>query len=267
MKISDMTVLLTGACGGIGQALAVELANGGANLYLTGRNEQSLKQLQRKLLATASADQFILVDVIDLTSDEARESMARRLERLPKPVNTLINNAGMLSFRLFENVSPDEIDRVMYLNSVVTMKLTHRLLPGFKSLPEARIVNIASTFGAIGFPGYSIYSASKFAVRGFTEALARELADSNVSVGCFLPRATQTSINTSKVVALNEELRVTMDAPENVAGALVSFIAGKRRMQALGWPEKLLVKLNSVFPVLIGNAIEKKLPIIKRYAM
>jgi len=69
------------------------------------------------------------------------------------------------------------------------------------------------------------------------------------------------------VVAMNRELSVAMDAPETVAAAVVDFVQGRRGELALGWPEKLLVRLNSVFPALVGRAIAKKLPLIKQYAV
>jgi len=267
MKTSEMNVLITGACGGIGRALATRLAESGASLYLSGRDPAALGELHRQLLEIAGPEQIICSEAADLTDNAQLDRLVNRLEQLDRPINVLVNNAGVLSFDLFENVNEADIEKVMYLNSVVTMKLTHRLLPGFKTLPIARIVNVASTFGAIGFPGYSIYSASKFAVRGFSEALARELSDSNVNVGCFLPRATRTKINSSKVVELNEKLNVAMDSPEVVALALVKFLGNQKKLQAIGWPEKLLVRLNSMFPALIGSAIEKQLPTIKQYAV
>jgi len=267
MKTNEMNVLITGACGGIGQVLAMQLAQSGASLYLTGRDKSALHKLHQEIIAIANPDQVICSEVVDLTDNTQLDQMISRLGELDRPINCLVNNAGIISFKLFENVSEDDIEKVMYLNSVVTMKLTHRLLPGFKKLPAARIVNVASTFGAIGYPGYSIYSASKFAIRGFSEALGRELSDSNVSVGCFLPRATRTKINSSKVVELNEKLKVSMDSPEVVARALVKFLVSRKKFQAIGWPEKLLVRLNALFPALIGSAIEKQLPTIKQYAV
>jgi len=267
MKLSDMNILLTGACGGIGQALARELASGGASLFLTGRNLNALSHLKEQLETDLQPGQQIVIKAIDLTNSVELESLIKHLEQMCTPVNTLVNNAGVLSFDLLENMRSEDIERVMHLNTVVTMKLTNRLLPALKTLSRARIVNIASTFGAIGFPGYSVYSASKFAVRGFSEALSRELSDSEVSVGCFLPRATRTPINSSQVVEMNEALNVSMDSPEVLAKTLATFIASDKQFQASGWPEKLLVKLNSVCPTLVGYAIKKQLPVIKRYAV
>ncbi len=266
MKTSQMTALVTGACGGIGQALVKQLVQQGASLHLTDRNEEALTKLQKQLTAVSTPGQVISVYPVDFNNNEEIDGLIDRLNQLEEPINVLVNNAGISRLELFENLHENDIEQMMHLNSVVPMKISNKLLPMLKRQPQARIVNIASTFGAIGFPGYSIYSASKHAIRGFSEALGRELADTNVRVGCFLPRATKTSINTSKVVELNQKLNVAMDTPEVVAQALVSFLESDRREQAMGWPEKFLVRANSVFPGLISYAIEKNLPIIKQYA-
>ena len=265
MQPDQMTVLLTGACGGIGQLIARRLAALGASLYLCGTDARVLAELQQELRAEARSHQFIDARAVDLTDDADTDAWLDRIA-VSRPVNVLVNNAGICRFQMFERLAESDIGLVMQLNSIVPMKLTHRLLPTMKQQPEARIVNIASTFGAIGFPGYAVYSASKYAVRGFSQSLGRELADTRVSVGCILPRATRTAINSERVVEMNRELSVAMDPPDKVAAAVVGFICSDRAELALGWPEKLLVRINSVFPALIGRAIAKKLPLIKRYA-
>jgi len=263
MQPEQMNVVLTGACGGIGKLIARQLAAAGASLYLCGRDAAALTALQQELRAQARADQFIEASAVDLTDDEATE---RWLQSFTRPVNVLINNAGICKFDLFEKLSDRDIENIMNLNATVPMKLTRKLLPVLKRQPQSRVVNIASTFGAIGFPGYAVYSASKYAIRGFSQALRRELADTDIRVGCILPRATRTAINSDRVVEMNRRLKVAMDPPEKVATAVVGFVCSARGELALGWPEKLLVRLNSVFPALIGNAIAKKLPLIKQYA-
>jgi short-subunit dehydrogenase len=266
MQPEQMTVVLTGACGGIGQLIARRLGALGASLYLCGTNTRALRDLERELRANARDHQLIEARSVDLTDERETDAWLDTVAVSAKPVNVLVNNAGICRFQMFEQLAERDIELVMQLNSIVPMKLTHRLLPGLEQQPEARIVNIASTFGAIGFPGYSVYSASKYAVRGFSQSLRRELSDTRVSVGCILPRATRTAINSDRVVEMNRELSVAMDSPDKVAAAVVEFIQSDRGELALGWPEKLLVRLNSVFPALIGRAIAKKLPLIKRYA-
>lgn len=266
MQPDQMTVVLTGACGGIGQAIARRLAENGASLYLCGRDPERLDCLQQELDQAAGPGQFFETQVVDLTDDAEMDAWLATIESGPRQTNVLVNNAGVCKFDMFENLADRDIELMMNLNSVVPIKLTRKLLPKLKSQPEARVVNIASTFGAIGFPGYSVYSASKYAIRGFSQALSRELADTGVRVGCLLPRATKTAINTDRVVEMNRKLNVTMDSPEVVAAALLEILRGHGGELAIGWPEKLLVRLNSLFPVLIGNAISKKLPLIKQYA-
>lgn len=266
MQPEQMTVVLTGACGGIGQLLARQLAAAGASLFLCGADANVLAALQKELNANAIENQFIEAQALDLTDDAQVGQWLESIELTRRPVNVLVNNAGVCKFEMFEKLKDRDIELMMNLNSVVPMKLTRKLLSGLKRQPAARIVNIASTFGALGFPGYSVYSASKYAIRGFSQALSRELSDTNVRVGCILPRATRTAINTDRVVEMNRRLSVAMDPPEKVAAAVLKFICSDRGELALGWPEKLIVRLNSLFPALVGNAISKKLPVIKQYA-
>lgn len=266
MQPEQMTVVLTGACGGIGQLLARQLAAAGASLFLCGTDANALATLQKELSVNAGKNQFIKTQALDLTDDAQVNSWLESIELTQGPVNVLVNNAGVCKFEMFEKLEDRDIELMMNLNSVVPMKLTRKLLAGLKQQPAARIVNIASTFGALGFPGYSVYSASKYAIRGFSQALSRELSDTNVRVGCILPRATRTAINTDRVVEMNRRLSVAMDPPEKVAAAVFGFICSDRGELALGWPEKLIVRVNSLFPSLVGNAISKKLPLIKQYA-
>ena len=81
-----------------------------------------------------------------------------------------------------------------------------------------------------------------------------------------LPRATRTSLNSDRVVEMNRKLKVAMDSPEKVAQSLIRFLDKGRGELAIGWPEKLLVRLNYLFPLFIGKEIAKKLPLIKQYA-
>lgn len=266
MQPEQMTVVLTGACGGIGAEIARQLARAGASLYLCDRGAEALERLELELRVTARPGQRIAARALDLTNDAEVDAWLATITRDDPGINVLINNAGVCKFDMFENFDDRDIELTMQLNSTVPMKLARKLLPVLKRQPAARIINIASTFGAIGFPGYSVYSASKFAIRGFSQALRRELSDTNVRVGCLLPRATKTAINSDRVVEMNRRLSVTMDSPEVVAAGLIRFLRGNGGELALGWPEKLLVRINSLFPALVGNAISKKLPLIKQYA-
>jgi short-subunit dehydrogenase len=128
------------------------------------------------------------------------------------------------------------------------------------------VVNVGSILGDIGHPGSVAYCASKFALRGFTEALRRELAGSRVQLRYLAPRATRTALNSPAQVALNAELGVASDAPEHVAAELLKLLDGARAERHLGWPEKLFVRINRLLPSLVDSSLAKQLSVIRRHA-
>jgi len=138
-------------------------------------------------------------------------------------------------------------------------------MPLLERREQAAIVNMGSTFGSIGFPGFSAYSASKFGLRGYTETLRRELADSAIRVMYLAPRAVKTPINSTAVVEMNKALGNAMDEPEVVAKALIALLQKDKNCAYLGWPEKVFVRVNSLFPRLVDYALRGKLAIIRDY--
>jgi short-subunit dehydrogenase len=127
------------------------------------------------------------------------------------------------------------------------------------------IIQVGSAFGYIGYPGFSSYCASKFGLRGFIEALAREYADTRIRFGYFAPRATNTNINAVSVDDMNKALGNAVDRVDTVAKAFIIFLNSKKREQVVGWPEKLFARINGFIPKLVDNAIQSNLLIIKRY--
>jgi short-subunit dehydrogenase len=258
MDCRDKHVLLAGATGGIGQAIAVELDRAGARLTLVGRNEDKLAELCQRLKGPHHS---IAADLGDAAQ---RERVVRHCEQTG--LDVLVNAIGVMDFRLFDVQDPAAIERMVQTNLLVPMLLCQRLVPELKKRDAAAIVNIGSIFGSIGHPGFTAYCASKFGLRGFTEALQRELHDSPVRVSYLAPRATRTDMNSESVTALNVALGNATDAPERVAEELLKVLGERRRTRYLGWPENLFVRLNGLFPGLVHNALARKLHIIRRHA-
>jgi short-subunit dehydrogenase len=152
------------------------------------------------------------------------------------------------------------------LNLVATVQLTRALLPLLRQQRQALLVNVGSIYGSIGYAGYATYCASKFALRGFSEALRREVADTGVGVLYVAPRATRTSMNSAAGVALNSALKVSMDAPEQVAAEVLKAIVADRSELYLGWPEKFFVRLNGLWPGVVDKALRKQLPLIRQFS-
>jgi short-subunit dehydrogenase len=259
MDFSKQRCLLTGASGGIGQAIAQALADQGASLVLLGRNEALLTELAARLPGEHE------VMICDVSQAEQVQQVVSQLAA-SGGISMLINNAGVSQFGEFSAISDAELQANITTNLIAPMRLTQALLPMLKQRAEGYVVNIGSTFGSIGFACHSVYCASKFGLRGFTEALYRELANTNVKVFYLAPRATQTSINSAAVQKMNHDLGNQVDPASKVAEQLISQLNKGQARRFIGFPESLFVRINGSFPKLVDNALMKKLPIIKRYA-
>ncbi len=258
MKLESTRILLTGATGGLGRELARQLSEAGATLVLAGRDQAKLDQLAQRLrnpAATVPADLDTAAGITAVTS-AAREHK----------VNVLINNAGVGCFGLLEQQAWTDIERVLATNLVAPIALTHALLPWLKTQPEAAIVNIGSTFGSIPFAGFAAYSATKAGLRGFSQALRRELADAPVAVIHLAPRAIDTPLNSAAVNALNRALKNHSDTAQAVAQQVLAALRRGERERHFGFPERIFAWINSAAPALIDRALVGKLAVIKKHA-
>lgn len=258
MKLEGKHILLSGASGGIGWAVAERLAAAGAQLQLVGRNRNKLKQLQQSLPGTHT------LVLADLNHAEGRAAIVQSGQQLG--LDGWVNAAGVLDFQFFADQDSAQIECMLQTNLVSPILLTQQLLPLLQRGREPMIVNIGSIFGSIGHPGFVAYCASKFGLRGFTEALQRELAAGGVRVLYLAPRATRTDLNSMAVIALNEALGNRVDSPNKVAAELMSLLSSTRKHRYMGWPENLFIRINGLFPGMVHKALVKKLPVIRHHA-
>src|SRR6185295_4615375 len=119
-------------------------------------------------------------------------------------------------FHEFESQESDAVERLLDVNLLAPIQLTQALLPLLMSAPKAQIINVGSIFGYLGYPGFAVYCATKFGLRGFSQALRRELSDTQIAVRYFAPRAMRTPLTTASISAMNRELNTKEDAPERV---------------------------------------------------
>lgn len=263
MNPDGRKVVLTGATGGIGRAIAKQLDAAGASLILVARDAKRLTELHEEL--EFAGHRMVSAD---LARESGRAAVLAACRAAGEPgVSLLINSAGINAFELIDAQPADSIRQMMDINLVSPILLCQALLPLLRQQPDARIVNIGSTFGSIGYPGFGAYCASKFGLRGFTEALRRELDGTSVTVSYIAPRATRTKLNSDAVVAMNNALGTSMDHPEAVAAEVIRLIGRPARNDRyIGWPEKLFVRINAVFPGLVDKSLRKQLPVIRRFA-
>jgi NAD(P)-dependent dehydrogenase (short-subunit alcohol dehydrogenase family) len=190
-NFEDSVAVITGAATGIGRALAERLADEGARLCLADINKSALDVVADNLRGKGCDVSAHSVDVADRRQVEAlSENVVRQFGR----ADLLINNAGVALCGDVEEVSVADIEWLMGINFWGTVYGVKYFLPVLKEQKKAYIVNLSSVFGMIAPPGEAAYSASKFAVRGFTEALIHELAGTNVQVSSVHPGGIRTGI-------------------------------------------------------------------------
>lgn len=256
------TILLTGAAGGIGSVIAEYFAAAGCRLLLTDLDKQRLDALAAQLHAKHGVDVQHLP--ADITSEHDRKQLVSAARNMH--VDVLINNAGYNRFGLLEDIGDDDIERIFTINVIAPVLLCKALIPWFSTLASAHIVNIGSTFGSLGYAGFASYSASKFSLRGFSEALRRELGNTVIKVHYLAPRAIRTAFNEDAVNRMNAELGVAMDSPDVIPGAIACMLKTGKSELYLGRPERYFVRLNALFQRLVDKGLAGQLATIHRYA-
>lgn len=256
---SNLSIVITGAYGGLGKNLCHQLAEKGARLILCGRDKEALSALKKTL--PSSAEQMIG----DVSDRVFHERLVQRLENIKSHSHLLINNAATSEVDFLQQHSPNSIKRMINVNLLAPILLCQSLQPWLLKAKNAKIINIGSTFGAIGYPGFSAYCATKFGLRGFSQALNRELSDTAIAVQYLAPRAMETEINNDKVNQLNAVLNNAVDDPQIIARQIIKAIEGHRSEKFFGWPEKFFAKINGLFPSVVSKAIKKDHSIIKQF--
>lgn len=238
-------VLITGAGTGIGRALAIEAAQNGFDLILVGRTSATLEETRSKC-DTKNARCI----VADVTSAEGRAVI---VDAVGGSLDILINNAGVLSVGHLADMEDSDLERMTTTNLVAPMALTRDLLPALRA-SKGRLVNIGSVFGDIAYPFFAGYSATKFGLRGFSDAMRRELSGAGIGVTYIAPRATRTAAE-SAFGALVEPMDMTLDSAEVVAvQAWDAILKGKRESFPKG-KERFFVKVQRLFPSLVDKSV------------
>jgi short-subunit dehydrogenase len=255
-RFAGGTAVVTGAASGIGAALAAQLADRGSDLVLLDRDGDRLEQVAGRVRAAQPA-RSVTTYVVDLSDDAATEKIGATLAAEHPETTLLVNNAGVALGGRFDQVTLEEFDWVMAINFRAVVRLTAALLPVLKTHPGAHLVNVSSVFGIIAPARQAAYSASKFAVRGFTEAVRHELAEDGIGVTSVHPGGIRTRIAESarvgSGVSREEEEQgqrqfrklLRMD-PAKAAAQIVEAIERRKPRLLIGWSAKvpdLLVRL------------------------
>ena len=242
-SFQDKVCVVTGAGSGIGRALAMNFASRGARLALSDINEENLQETADLLNIDKER---ILLSKVDVSQSDELYRYADEVAKHFNRVDVLVNNAGVTVSDSFEETSKEDFEWVMDINFWGVVHGSKAFLPYLRRSPEAALVNISSIFGLIGFPYQGAYNASKFAVRGFTEALRLELSDSSVSPISVHPGGIRTNIvknarfksnmlgGDSQSQMIQTFDKYTLTTPEKAAQTIVRGIEKSKKRVLIG---------------------------------
>ena len=249
----NKVVVITGAASGMGREYALEFARLGALVAITDVNETALAETHAMLQKIT--DKYSYSEVLDIASEAGVAAFAKTVEAKLGKAHVVINNAGIGGggAPLWAQES-SQIHTTMNVNFFAVVNMTRAFLPQLLANQEGAIVNVSSVFGLIGTPGTSDYCASKFAVRGFSESLMVELAETPISVHLVHPGGIKTNIaKDSKNGAEFEEKYLKTDPLEAVRIVIKGIQSGKQRM-VFGYQSSLLNFLR-ILPLKLRNKL------------
>lgn len=246
--------VITGAASGIGEALAVKLVKQGCRVSLADKDFDNLKVLQNRLIQ--SGGECFIYD-LDVSDNQAVIDFAKQTHEQFSRIDMLFNNAGVSLIDSVENQALDDFHWLMNINFWGVVHGTNAFLPYLKASDDAHIVNVSSLFGLLSLPLQSAYNASKYAVKGFTEALKMEMAGTSVAVHCVHPGGIKTNItNNAKVsstAVTKSEILVSFDkqaktTAEEASQIILEGIVKRKRRILIGGDAKLLDLISRWFP-------------------
>lgn len=257
--LANKLVVITGAAGGIGSALARGFAARGAHLALLDYNSEAVATIGATLQSAGHTVSTHVANVADPSSlAQARAEILAHHGR----VDVLVNNAGITVFAQLEATEASELERVLDVNLRGVIHGCKLFLPDLRARPRAHIVNISSMAALAGMPWQTIYCASKFAVRGFTAALRAELSGTGIGVTCVLPGSTRTNI-VGAAATRNPELRAKLSKlllaygypPDWLARKLVRAVRRNRAELLVGPDSWMLAAAVRVCPLLVRGSM------------
>lgn len=264
-SFKDKVAVITGAGSGMGREMALQLAREGCHLAL---NDVQADALNLTVTQARSSGVYVSVHLFDVTKREKLKAFTEEVMSEHGQVDILINNAGVgIGHATLEMVSEEDIDWLMGINVDAVIMGTKYFLPYLLSRPEAAIVNMSSVFGLVGYAENVLYCTSKFAVRGFSEALRDELEGTGVSVHCVHPGGVGTNIarnarhyrgDGETTQELFEKYLVKTSA-EDAAKRILKGVRRKETRILVGMDAEIIDRINRLLPPGINMLALKRL--------
>ncbi len=238
MSFEHKEILLTGGSGGLGALICRQLTDEGAVVTVLDR---------------ATPVQPVRFLGHDLSTAPGLEAAAADIAKYPWDL--LINLAGIQYFGPVEDQALEHLLASYMVNLIAPVRLTQAVLPRMKQNGHGRIVNVGSIFGSINFAHFATYSSAKAGLRGFSQALRREMSGTGIGVTYVAPRAVRTALNSAKVMEFARLTKMNMDEPEAIAARIVRAVREGKNEAYFGFPESAFVRLNAILPGVVDAAL------------
>ncbi|MEE4302383.1 MAG: SDR family NAD(P)-dependent oxidoreductase [Pseudomonadales bacterium] len=248
---------ITGAGSGMGRALALELVRRGAAVAISDVNADGLAETERLVTELGGS---VCAHVVDVADQQAVAAWAAAVVAHHGRVHMIFNNAGVALMQSVEKLRYEDYEWLLSINLWGVIHGTREFLPYLQQVDEAHIVNTASIFGVVAFPTQSAYNAAKFAVRGFTEAIGQDLADTHIRVSCVQPGGVKTGIVKSGRMDMGDNEGPTPEEiaeqferaaalhPEQAAQIILRGVERERMRILVGKDAHVLAWLQRLFP-------------------
>lgn len=251
-NLQGRVAVITGAGSGIGRALSIEFARRGCDIALVDIQEAGIQETAK---AVHTLHRKTSLHIADVTNAKRMSELPDEVLQAHGRVNILVNNAGVSHAKDLVETPPEDIDWVVGINLRGVLYGCHYFLPHLLKQDEAHIVLMSSMLGFVGLPSQTLYSATKFAIRGLGEALWGELAMTNVGVTCVHPGAVRTNILKAARVDTAEKHQRLIDmmdkhsmAPDVAARKIVNAVAKNQHKKVICLESHIFHWASRIFP-------------------
>jgi short-subunit dehydrogenase len=256
LDLRGSRIVLTGASTGIGRALAVRLAAQGARLVLASRSQERLTELAQAIWEKGGEATAVATDVVDAAQ---RARLIDAALAALGGLDVLINNAGVGARGWLADSTPQQLRQIMEVNFFAAVELTRLAIPHLRQGQNPMIVNVSSAVGRRGLPGIAEYSASKFALTGWSESLRAELAKDGIHLLIVSPGAIQTEFRTNLIadrIDYGSLAQQTMTA-DRCASFIVNGMRWRKGEVVITLQAKLLLWANRLCPGLLDWGLRR----------